>query len=193
MTAVVGFVAAGGASRRMGEDKAGLPWEGGTLLDHAVARLRALTPDVRILCGPSPRYAETGLPLVLDARPNLGPLAGLAAALEAIADGDSALLLAVDLPLVTVELLRRLIDASPGWDAVVPRSRGGREPLCGLYRRSCGAAVTRCLGRSDLKMTSFWPDVRVLELDAVPAPGADEEGLFANVNTPEDYSGLRGR
>jgi molybdopterin-guanine dinucleotide biosynthesis protein A len=57
---VVGFVVAGGGSRRMGRDKALVPWAEGDLLGHALARLRAVTGDVRILCGPEPRYRDGG-------------------------------------------------------------------------------------------------------------------------------------
>ena len=53
--AIVGFVGAGGHSRRMGRDKALLRWGGGTLLDHAITRLRAVCLEVRILSGREPR------------------------------------------------------------------------------------------------------------------------------------------
>ena len=65
--AIVGFVVAGGQSRRMGRDKALLPWNGGTLLDHAVTRLRAVCRDVRVLSGADRRYADRGLPVDVDA------------------------------------------------------------------------------------------------------------------------------
>ena len=195
----------------MGRDKALLPWEGGTLLDHAVGRLARVTPEVRILCGPAPRYGDRGRRLVPDAAgpgtpeagaprpgapeagtpeagaPGAGPLAGLAAAL-ADADGADALLLGVDLPLVTVELLAALAGAGADADAVVPAGPRGPEPLCALYRAGCRAPVERRLAAGDLRMTSFWPEVRVrlLEGDALAALG-DPERLFANLNAPEDY------
>ena len=183
---LIGYVAAGGRSTRMGRDKALLPWEGATLLDHAIARLARVAADVRILCGPTPRYEDRGRPLVLDA-PADGPLAGLAAAL-ADADGADALLLGVDLPLVTVDLLAALAGAGADADAVVPAGPHGPEPLCALYRAACRGPVERRLAAGDLKMTSFWPDVRVrvLEGGALAALG-DPERLFANVNAPEDY------
>jgi molybdopterin-guanine dinucleotide biosynthesis protein A len=49
-----GLVVAGGQSRRMGRDKAVLPWAGSTLLDVALERLRACCAPVGILCGPEP-------------------------------------------------------------------------------------------------------------------------------------------
>ncbi len=205
----------------MGRDKALLPWHGSTLLDHAIARLGAVCGDVRILCGPEPRYADRGRRLVVDARPGAGPLAGLAAGLADAGDAPT-LFLGVDLPYVTVALLAALAapgphpdasarsattadagggdtradanagDAASGptadADAVVPVTAGGPEPLCALYRPPCLPAVRARLAAGELRMTSFWPDVRVRTLEgAALAAFGDPRRLFHNVNVPADY------
>jgi molybdopterin-guanine dinucleotide biosynthesis protein A len=183
---VVGFVVAGGQSRRMGRDKALLPWGETDLLGHALARLRSVTGDVRILCGPEPRYGDRGAPVVVDRISDAGPIAGLVAALEA-SGARPGLLMAVDLPLVPVRLLARLAELGGAWDAVVPRSARGNEPLCAFYAPSCLEPIRRRVAAGEMRMTSFWPDVRVLE--AGPSEwGAvgDPEVVFRNVNTPED-------
>jgi molybdopterin-guanine dinucleotide biosynthesis protein A len=187
----VGFVMAGGLSTRMGRDKALLPWQGSTLLDHAIARLSAVCSDVRILCGPSPRYEDRGRPLVVDAIQDGGPLAGIAAGLES-AGGAAGLYLGVDLPFVTVALLA-LLAATEDADVVVPVTPGGPEPLCAVYRPGCRRAVRARLAAGDRKMTSFWPEVRVrtLEGKALAAFG-DPRRIFHNVNAPEDYLGMAG-
>jgi molybdopterin-guanine dinucleotide biosynthesis protein A len=187
----VGFVVAGGLSTRMGRDKALLPWQGSTLLDHAIARLAAVCSDVRILCGSAPRYEDRGRRVVVDAIPDGGPLAGVAAGLESAGDAPG-LYLGVDLPLVTVALLAALLEMEDA-DAAVPVTPGGPEPLCAVYRPGCRAAVRARLAAGDRKMTSFWPDVRVrtLEGSALAAFG-DPRRIFRNVNAPADYRGLAG-
>lgn len=187
----VGFVAAGGPSRRMGRDKALLPWDGGDLLEHALARLRAVVPEVRILAGSEPRYGERGVPVDLDPLPGAGPLAGLLAALEA-ARGRPALLLAVDLPHVPAGLLARLVAQAAGWDAVVPVSPRGPEPLCAVYGPACLPAVRGRVAAGELRMSSFWPEVKVRQ----PGPAeladfGDLERLFLNLNAPDDYAAGR--
>jgi molybdopterin-guanine dinucleotide biosynthesis protein A len=114
-------------------------------------------------------------------------MAGLLAALVA-ARGRPALLLGVDLPLVPAELLARLLALAGHADAVVPVSPRGPEPLCAVYNPGCLEAVRRCLDRDDLKMTAFWPRVRVQEVgpDQLAAFG-DPDELFLNVNAAEDY------
>lgn len=189
---VVGFAVAGGQSQRMGRDKALLPWSETDLLGHALARLRAVTDDVRILCGPSPRYAERGVPLVVDRLTDAGPIAGIAAGLEECG-GRPGLFLAVDLPLVPVTLLAHLAERGGSWDAVVPVSSRGPEPLCAAYAPSCLEPIRRRVAAGEMRMTSFWPEVRVLELGPLELQAfGDPEGFFRNLNTPTDLS-LKGR
>jgi molybdopterin-guanine dinucleotide biosynthesis protein A len=175
----------------MGHDKARLPWGDTDLLGHALARLSAVTDDVRILAGPEPRYSQRGVPVVTDPVADQGPMAGLLAALKE-ARGRPALLLGVDLPLVPAGLLARLLALASHADAVVPVSRRGPEPLCAVYGAGCLAPVRRCVEREDLKMTAFWAQVRVQEVgpDQLGAFG-DPDELFLNVNAPEDYDRAR--
>ena len=183
----VGFAVAGGRSRRMGRDKALLPWGDTDLLGHALGRLGGAVDEVRILSGAQGRYGGRGVDQVLDAAPTQGPLAGLLAALDS-APSRAALLLAVDLPLVPEDLLKRLVALGGEFDAVVPISPRGPEPLCAVYGAACLGPVRQRVAEGDLKMTSFWPDVRMREFGpAELEPYGDVAGLFLNVNAPGDY------
>jgi molybdopterin-guanine dinucleotide biosynthesis protein A len=185
---VVGFAVAGGRSRRMGRDKATLPWGEGDLLDHALDRLRTVTRDVRILSGPTPAYENRGVPVAVDVATDIGAMAALVTALRALPAGGSALLLAVDLPLVPSVLLGHLVAARDGFDAVVPISARGAEPLCAIYGAACLPPVERSVAGGDYKMTGFWPHARIREIDlATLRTFGDPDGLFLNVNAPEEY------
>jgi FdhD protein len=183
---VTGFVVAGGASTRMGRDKALLPWGEGTLLDHALARLREACPEARILSGPNPRYADRGAPVDVDVVRDVGAVAGLVTALERAR--GLALLLAVDVPHVPAALLRRLVELATRADAAVPVGPSGPEPLVAAYGPACRDAVRARVARGELKLTAFWPDVRIriLEGDELRAFG-DPARMFANLNTPDAY------
>ena len=189
-----GFAVAGGRSARMGRDKAALAWGAGDLLDHALARLSTLTADVRILCGPEARYADRGRAVLPDVAHDIGPLAALLTALRTIPLDGTAVLLAVDLPLVTPDFLRALLDlaAADGVDAVVPVSPLGAEPFCAVYRASCREAVEGAAAAGRLKMTAFWGDVRVREVGGAELQAlGDPARVFRNVNTPADYEDAR--
>jgi molybdopterin-guanine dinucleotide biosynthesis protein A len=189
--AIVGFVVAGGQSRRMGRDKALLPWDGGTLLDHAITRLRAVCGEVRILSGGEARYGDRGLPVDVDGVADGGPLAGLAIALS-VAAPRAVLLLGVDMPFVTVALLACVRDARAGWDAAVPVLAQGAEPLCAAYGPTCSVAVQEALGSGQRKMTSFWPRVGVRTLGEEDlAQFGPTVRLFQNLNDPSEYAAAR--
>ncbi len=187
----VGFAVAGGRSRRMGQDKALLPWGDTDLLGHALARLSGVVGEVGILPGAERRYLDRGVAEHLDAAPDQGPLAGLLAALEG-ASGRAALLLGIDLPLVPSRLLEGLVALAGGSDAVVPVSPRGPEPLCAVYGAACLEPVRRRVAAGDLKMTAFWPEVQVRDvgLEELEAFG-DLAELFLNVNAPGDYERAR--
>ena len=137
----------------MGRDKALLPWAGTTLLDHALARLREACSSVRILSGAERRYDDRGVPVDTDAVPDAGPLGGIYTGLLGIGAG-AGLFLGVDLPFVTVALLRRLLELSERHDAVVPESPRGPEPLCAVYRSTCLEPIRRTRGRQPKATTS---------------------------------------
>jgi len=190
-TTATGFVVAGGRSERMGRDKALLPWADGTLLDHALRRLRSVCPEVRILSGAEPRYADRGVAVHTDVVADAGPLGGIHAGLSSLTD-PLGLFLGVDVPLVPAALLTALVAAAEGSDAVVPVLAGRPEPLCAVYTAACRGPVGRAVREGRLKMTAFWPDVRVRVVppEELRAFG-DPSSLFRNLNTPEDYERAR--
>ncbi len=184
-----GFAVAGGQSLRMASDKALLPWGETDLLGHALNRLREACGTVAIL---SPhRLEDRGVAVHPDVVVGAGPLGGVLTGLT-ILEADLGLFLAVDLPLVPVPLLRHLIFLAEGHDAVVPVSAGGPEPLCAVYARTCLRPIRARIDRGQLKMTSFWPDVRVRRVETPElARFGDPEECFLNVNSREDYERAR--
>jgi molybdopterin-guanine dinucleotide biosynthesis protein A len=106
------------------------------------------------------------------------PLAGLVAGLRA-AGHELCVVLPVDCPSVTPELLRRLAGACR--DAAVTPS----GPLPGAYRRAALPVLERRLARGELALYAA-----LSELDTVVVDAA--EALVANVNTPDDLRRLSG-
>ena len=108
-----GLILTGGASSRMGEDKAGLPWGGVRAVDRLAALARSAGCDLVCSVG----VESYGLAFIPDIEPGGGPAAGLAAGVRALAaqQCDRALVLAVDAPTVTLSDLAPLLDAAdPG-------------------------------------------------------------------------------
>lgn len=183
-----GIVLAGGASLRMGRDKAGIELHGETLAGSAARRLSAVCPEVAL--ADAGRALLLGLPSLPDG-PGRGPAAGLLGAAQRF-PGRPLLALACDLPRVPVALLAELAGSGPDIDWAVPRWAGGIEPLCALWSPRALAVLAK---RVEQGRFALWPlaeealTVRWLEGDLLAGFGAPEE-VFFNVNTPQDLGRL---
>ena len=188
----------------MGRDKALLRVKnsGETLLERAARRLSGVVGDVVIVGDPN-TYGNLGYPAIADRVPGQGPLGGLDAALTHLKNlsskgGESgawAIVTACDMPDLTREVLRTLVDTvrrRPDAGAVVPETDRGLEPLCAAYHVKLLPAVRDALGQGGkkLKMKSLLEGVGGrLEVVRVPMPAEP----FANINTPEAWKQFTGK
>jgi molybdopterin-guanine dinucleotide biosynthesis protein A len=184
----MGFVIAGGKSSRMGADKAFLDFGGQTLLDRALAVMGGVCDRVAIVGDPA-RFAKYES-VVADIFSGCGPLAGIHAALVH-SSAELNLMLAVDMPFVSKELLTFLFAAAAAEDnravITVPRTRHGFQPLCAVYRRDCSTIAEQALRAGKYKIDAAFSGVaiRVIEEAELAAAGFTEKSFF-NVNTPQD-------
>lgn len=183
---VDGAVLTGGASTRMGRDKARVLL-GGVPCATRVARVLASLCGEVLLVGGSPPVDAPGR-RVPDPEGPVCALRGLAAALEA-SRAPQVLVVATDLPLVTSELLLALV-AWPEADAVVPRSSEGPHPLCALYRRDAVLDVAReRLAAGRLEVQGMLDAVDTGWLGPDDLARVDPRGLaLSNLNSPEDLA-----
>jgi molybdopterin-guanine dinucleotide biosynthesis protein A len=187
---IEGFILAGGASSRMGEDKSRLSLDGRTFVESAAEALRAVTRSVSIVSS-RPRAESHGLPVINDLRAGLGALGGLHAALSTCR-AEWAAVVACDLPFVTGELLARLDSMrADTLDAIVPTQDDGRvQPLCALYRVNvCAEQVEELIRTDELRPRLLLSRVRArcVEFEEL-RDLAGSARFFLNVNTPEDYA-----
>src|SRR5713101_9488748 len=196
----MGFVLAGGKSSRMGagtdRDKVFLEFGGQTLLDRALAVMGTACDRVAIVGEPA-KFTKYGSStygsskyesIVADIFPGCGPLAGIHAALVH-SSAELNLMLAVDMPFVSRELLAFLFAAAEESDAivVVPRTARGFQPLCAVYRRAFASTAEAALRAGNYKIDGVFPKVtiRAVEEEELARAGISER-IFFNVNTPED-------
>jgi molybdopterin-guanine dinucleotide biosynthesis protein A len=178
---------AGGASRRMGFDKARLE-VGGTPLAVRVARVLSQVADEVVEVGPG----VSGLPSVLEDPPGGGPLAAIAAgwaALRANRWRHPVLVLACDLPLVDRTLLE-LLATRPGTESVLPVVAGRRQPLCARWSvedLDASAEAVGCGERSLRRLPS--PD-RAVILDESALSAVVDLTTLCDVDAPADLDAL---
>jgi molybdopterin-guanine dinucleotide biosynthesis protein A len=186
---ITGAILAGGASRRLGRDKALMPLAGKALALRVAAALAPLVSSYWLITNQPLAHAALGLPLVTDLWPHQGPVGGLITALFQ-ARTPWILAAAVDNPFPAPELLKRLVSLSAGTSrpAVVCRSPRGLEPFPGLYAVRLLPRLTDFL-QKDRRPTRFLEACRPLVLSEEEVGRLDPEGCsFFNLNTAAEVA-----
>lgn len=187
------FILAGGKSTRMGTDKVSVMFNGRTLLERALDLARAMTAQVRIV-GNASKFAAFA-PVVEDIFSGCGPLGGIHAALRA-SSSDLNLVIAVDIPFVSIDLLRYLIERARNspTTVTVPRSGSGLQPLCAVYRRAFADTAENALQQGRYKIDALFDEqfTQFISQHELELEGFSPE-MFSNLNTPQELDEARSR
>ncbi|HSE14087.1 MAG TPA: formate dehydrogenase accessory sulfurtransferase FdhD [Candidatus Deferrimicrobium sp.] len=189
---VTGVILAGGASSRMGSDKALLPYQGGRFIEVIHRRMEELFEEVIVATGEAGRYEFLPCRRVADLYPGMGALAGIHAALRA-SGSEKIFVVGCDMPHLVPDLIRHLCSLAEGADIVVPEGEGGLEPLHAVYRKGVLPAVEDALRGGQCRVVSFFDRVRVRRVPRAEVERIDPYGsAFRNINTPGEYYRFRG-
>lgn len=186
MDRIEAFILAGGASSRMGTDKARLILDGETFIQHIAKTLLAFSSSVTIV---GQQSEDLGLRSIADIHPRWGALGGIHTALNDC-KSEWAFVIACDLPFVSVDLCKRLSSFRSHHEAVAPiQSDLVPQPLCAFYK------VDPCLDRAtqlidsgrrrplDLLQNVKTKWIAFRDLEDLP----EAHKFFVNINTPADY------
>ena len=186
-----GIILAGGASRRMGRDKALLPLAGRPMIALVAERLRSVVQEIIIAADDIERYASFADRCVPDRFPGVGTLGGIHAGLSA-ARGELALVVGCDMPFLDTDLLNWFLEAAEGYDVVVLREGERVEPLHAVYRQSCLLPMEEVIRAGKRRVISYFDRVRVRYVSRAEIASLDPDlGSFRNLNTPEDWLAAR--
>jgi molybdenum cofactor guanylyltransferase len=177
-----GFVLAGGASQRMGQDKALLPYRGTTLVEHVAQTVREAAGSVALIGDPA-RLGQLGLPVFPDEPPSCGPASGIYTALR-VSQTDWNLLVACDMPAVSEEILLGLLGMAGTSErncVAAVGSYGEPEPLCAAYHRRCLPMLTRAIRDKRLRMRDLIKEMGAVWMRV-------DASALANVNTPAEWA-----
>ena len=193
----MGAVLAGGASSRMGIDKAFIEIRGEPMVVRAVGALRAagVEPTV-VVGGDAARLSALGLDTVADRYPGQGPLGGVITALGALAPlGVSGLDAVVTLPCDVISpdaaAVRRLLDrfadiagrpevGGPAADLFVPVGGGVPQWMHAVWRSSCLERLSEAFASGVRAPSEAARELRTVEVDVLGT------GWFGDADRPED-------
>jgi molybdopterin-guanine dinucleotide biosynthesis protein A len=183
---ITGVILVGGKSRRMGRDKAFLQIAGKTLFERALAIFRESFDRLMLVGDRAERFAGYGLPVLPDIYPG-SALGGLYTALYH-AETEYIFVSSCDLPFPNRKMLLFLCSLRDGFDAVVPSTAHGFEPLFALYAKSCLGPMRELLESGNFCAYAYYPQVRVRYVQDEEIAHFNRDGRsFMNVNTPEEF------
>jgi len=189
---VTGFILAGGASSRMGGNKALLEVDGSAMITRTYRTLTTLFHEVGIVTNSPLEYDFLLCRKVPDIYPGCGSIAGLHSAL-AHSSTVHTFITACDMPFLDPAIIRSLCDmCTCGYDAVIPYSERGHEPLHALYASTCRDLFENAIRQGERKIQNVLDrmNIRKVAFDEVRRLGG-QAASFMNVNTPEEYEYIR--
>lgn len=186
MMQITGIVLAGGKSSRMGTDKCCLTLGGISLVEIALHKLQTLCSEV-VISSNSYDFDHLGVKVIRDLITDSGPLAGIYSAIKKT-NAQNYLVLPADLPFMTTDFLKQLVEPSGNYDVVVPRNNEGFiEPLAAYYSRACLPVIEESLLSGDFSVYKIFKKLNVRYFEWENLPIAGNKLLFMNLNSPEDY------
>ena len=180
----------------MGTDKALLPLVAGgePMLGVVLKRLSAVADDVIVVANDRAKYAALGARVVPDLRTDVGALGGIQAAI-ASSEHNYCLVVACDMPFLSLPLLRRMADEPRDYDVLVPLIPGESrqrsdglvfQTLHAIYSKECLPFIEKRIMEGKKQVVAFFEDVRVRALDVAEIARWDPDlRSFFNANTPE--------
>jgi molybdopterin-guanine dinucleotide biosynthesis protein A len=183
-------IQAGGESRRMGEEKALLPFHGTTLIQRVIDRVKPLGDELFITTNRPWSYQKLNLPLYEDLLPGHGALGGLYTALS-VARFPEVIVVACDMPFVNAQILALAIRELESYqvDVVIPETPKGYEPFHAVYRReNCMPAIRGALDAGERRLISWFPDVKIKTIPVSILRQYDPQQIaFNNLNTKDEF------
>ena len=184
-------IQAGGASSRMGEDKALKIFLGKPLIQRVIERMIPIADEIIVTTNRPAEYTFLNYRLIPDLKPGRGALGGLYTAIASAAHPLVAVV-ACDMPFASqmfFEGARRLMVKEEA-DVVIAKTDEGYEPLHALYRReTCLPAIESAIDADQWKVIAWFPQVKVRTLTHDETSSFDPSRLcFWNLNTPEEFA-----
>ena len=186
---ITGIVLAGGRSRRMGSDKSLMVLNGKTLVEYAIDALKPVCSKV-VISSNNFIYDYTGCEVWPDDLPDRAPMIGIYSSLKR-SETDVNIILSCDMPMMSSEMLKYLLENSSNHDITVP-VHGDHfiEPLCGIYRKSSLEILKEFVEKGNFRLNEYIQACshQLVEADSNLSFYTPE--LFSNMNSPEDFRNI---
>lgn len=176
-------VLAGGASRRMGRDKATMPHPGQpamSMVEHTLGVLGQRCSPMFVIAAPGQLLPALAARVLRDAVRGQGPLPATGRGLRAAAEAgrERAFVSAVDMPYLTVGIID-MLDDDQGSDVVLPWD-GRDHYLAGIYRTDLADRIDLLVAGGERSMRALTDTVATRRVAVPPTPA------LVNLNCDRD-------
>lgn len=182
-------VLAGGDSKRMGEKKAFLKFDGRYLIELIVEKLCHLFAEVMVVTDKVQEMDFLPARLVEDIyiEGEKSALRGVHAALSATSH-HSCFILACDMPFLSSPLIRHMSFFAEDYDLVVPLLDGHYQPLFSFYHQKCLPVIHEALEEKHNKISRLYDRFNMKVIDEIAVQAYDPKRLsFFNINNRNDF------
>jgi molybdopterin-guanine dinucleotide biosynthesis protein A len=177
-----------------GHAKALLPFGENTLIQHQVDVMRQICEEIIVVTNePRPllAYVDRSVRVITDYVSGLGPLGGMHAGLS-LARHPKAWIVGCDMPFLSPQAAKLMLERAKGVDAVLPADVTGPYPLHGVYDRSCVRVISELVEKGE---RSLFRMLSLIDWISLTEPECGQLGLpfdfVFEINTPEDHSKAR--
>ncbi len=183
------IILAGGDSKRLGQPKAFLDFQGQSLIELMVNRLENYFTQLTVITDRPERYKHLPVKLTGDiiANESKSPLRGIHAGLS-FSDLAYQFVAACDMPFLNLDLINYMSDFAADYDAVVPRIGDYYQPLHAFYSRYCIEIIERQVSSGCYKVTDFYRhlNIKFITLEEIVRFDPKQQS-FININRWSDY------
>jgi len=182
-------ILAGGDSKRLGQPKALLDFQGKTLIELMVGLLSKYFAIITVVTDRPELYRHLPVNLIQDIIVNeeKSPLRGIHAGLSA-SDLPYQFFAACDMPFLNLELIDYMSGFAAEYGAVVPRIGKYYQPLHAFYSRSCLKLIEKQLEMKCFKVTDLYKHLKIKFISTEEIMRFDPaQEAFININTSSDY------
>lgn len=187
---LAGVILAGGASSRMGENKALLSWNGDYLLNYLINVIRPYCNPLIVVMGheAESKIGNEQIQVIHDKTPYPGPLIGLQSAFHEISDAKPVLVTGCDYPFVTPDIIPFLLSRLEQNEAVIFQSMNNPQPMPGLYLSNIKPKLDAVISAQKKSLQAFLDCLQVRVVNDDERQLIDPfDRLLINLNNKDDY------
>ena len=171
----------------MGSPKALLALGDTTLVDAVIARLRPIFHRVLVVTRHSGSLMSLDAEVLMDQRPDRGPLVGLARGLS-VSDAPWCFVVGCDMPFLNARVIHRMVESLSECEILVPNVGGNLQPLHAFYSRQCLPLAEKLLDQGITSVQALFLGCSVRTIEAAELLHLDPDLLsYWDLDTEGDY------